>query len=331
MLLKKAPQTDQDTPNLPVSPLFLGVLIGLVVLTLSVPGGYDGRNYFLRPWYPGTNAPALVHVILSPLNLLPYDPPLRWTALVILTILVLRFASYAWGVRWWIALFSVPMLWNIWLGQIELFVFGGAALGWLALKRGWHGAIIGVAAGLLLVKLQAGWGIAVLFLWWLWQDRGLNGLISAAVTGGVALIALWIAYPDWLPLWIESLQDLHPQTRFFNSAIFPLGLIAWFFALVPVNVGRMRRVRLFAAATLLGSPYFANYHCATLLSMEDRPAVLVMTWLTVVPMVLFIGERYTWAQSFAWLIPVTVIGIEMWRVYRKRDSDMTINLQTERT
>lgn len=299
----------------PVSPLLLGVLLGAALVTLLIPGGYDGRNYFLRPWYPQTTAPAPVHLLLAPLNLLPFEPPLRWTALVLLTVLIVRAASWAWEVRWWVAMLSVPFWWTLWLGQIEALVVAGGALGWLVIQRRWPAGLMGLAGLLLLVKFQAGWGLAALFGWWLWRDRGWRAMLAAAsMAAGLLLLSL-VIYPDWPALWLDSLNTLSPQSRFFNSAIFPLGLMAWPLALLPISMGRDRRARLVASATLLGSPYFANYHTLTLLSMTNRPMVTALTWLTVLPMVLFIGERYTWAQSFGWLIPVGVMALDLlaWR------------------
>ncbi|MFW5691766.1 MAG: hypothetical protein ACOCX3_00285 [Chloroflexota bacterium] len=302
-----------------ITPLFAGTLIGLALMTLLLPGGYDGWLYYLQPWFPETTAPGTVHLLLSPLTLLPPDPdPFRWTALVLLSLVVVRWAAWVWDVPWWITIYSVPMLWNLWLGQIELMAVAGAAIGWLVIQRRLPVAWLGLAGLLLVIKVQVGWGLALLYVWWLWRDRGWHALITPAIVAVDLILVTLVIYPGWTAHWLASLEQLGPQDLYFNSAIFPLGLVAWAFALLPVKMGRLRRARLIAAATLLGSPYFANYHCTTLMSMQNRPLMLVVSWLTVVPLLLFVGERYTWAQSFAWLIPAALIALELWGVYQNR-------------
>jgi hypothetical protein len=314
-------EQNKDANYLPIV-IFLGVSIGLVAMTVLLPGGYDSFNYYLRPWRPETTIPGVTQLFLEPLILLPPFPsPLRWTALVVVTILAAYWATATLGTRWWITLLSFPFLWMVWHGQIEVFPLVGIALGWLVIHRGWHPVWFGVAVLFLLVKVQVGYGIVLLYGWWLYRRAGLMPLAWASASAGGILLVSLLAYPGWIPFWLESLEDLSPTTRFFNSSVFfPLSLVAWGFALWPADVGHLARVRLFAAATLLGSPYFAIYHCTTLMTTLNNRWMLAVSWLAAIPVIAFPQARFDWSQRFGWLIPTVVIVVEMWRIYQKREN-----------
>lgn len=286
--------------------VFLGVLIGAVGATLTLPGGYDGWLYYLQPWFERTTAPAWVHLIMSPVTLLPsYPEPYRWTILVLVTIIVVYVAARVFRTPWWVTIFSFPMLWNIWLGQVEFIPIIGAVLGWLVLNRRLHPLYFGIGAVLLLTKVQVGWGLVALMAWWLMRDQGWRALVWSGVSAGALGLITLILYPNWVTLWLDSLTELSPQSLFFNSAVLPFGIIAWVFPLLPIPMERLSRARLAAAATLLSSPYFATYHCSLLMSMSRRWILLPLSFLPIIPMTVWDN------QKFGWLIPVCVILIEL--------------------
>lgn len=299
-----------QSPNWPVSPAFAGALIGLVAIAYIMPGGYDAGLYYLRPYYADTTTPIYMHWLLEPVARLPW--PHAWAALILLTVLAARFACYVWHTRWTVTLMSVPFLWTVWLGQIEFAGMVGVALGGLVIARKAHPAWFGIAAVALLTKPQVGAGLVLLFAWWLWRDVGWRPLAWAAlVAGGIGVITL-VAQPDWVGLWLDRLQRLDPGSRYFSSAVFPFGLLALPLAFLPLQMPRLRRARIVAAVTLLASPYFATYHCVTLLTLERRPVVTVVSWLTVAPMLLFEN------QTFGWLIPLAVLLLDMRVLWRGR-------------
>ncbi len=298
-------------------PVFPGLVVGLVAATLLLPGGFDSHLYFFRDWWPGANAPAWIFLLTAPISRLPW--PLPWTVLVVVTAFAARFAASCWGVsRWWVAMFSLSVLWNIWLGQNEVFGIMGAAIGWLVVQKRLHPAWLGIAWLGLLTKAQAGWGLAVLYAWWLWRDRGLKPLLwGGAVAGGVALLTL-VLWPGWPVMWVTRLQQLAPQNSPVNAAIFPIGLAAWPVALMPLRMTRQRRTRMFAAASLLGSPYLNTYHCTTLMTMVDEPALLLISWVTVVPAI-FSGSNLTVQPvQLGWLIPAAALALDAIQAYRAR-------------
>ena len=308
-ITKPTPDTE-NTIDWPVSPAFVGVMIGLVAVAYIMPGGYDAGLYYLRPWYIDTTTPIYMHWLLAPLTALAW--PHGWAALIALTVIGARFAAWAFKHRWIVSLFSVPLLWTVWLGQIEALVMVGAALGWLVVHDKIHPAWFGLAAVALLTKFQVGTGLFLLFAWWIWRDHGWRPLAWAAlVAGGIGLITL-IAQPDWIGLWVDRLQRLNPGDKFFSSSVFPYGLIALPLALLPLKIPRIRRARIVAAVTLLASPYFAVYHCSTLMTLDNRRLMTLVSWLPVVPMLTADN------QTFGWIIPVAVLALDLLATLRER-------------
>ncbi|PJF23422.1 MAG: hypothetical protein CUN56_00990 [Phototrophicales bacterium] len=293
--------------------VFLGVLIGAVGATAILPGGYDGWLYYLQPWFEQTTAPAWVHLFLFPVTLLPqYPEPYRWMCLVLMTVVAVYAAGRVFRTPWWLALFSFPMLWNIWLGQVEFLPIIGVVLGWLVLRGRLHPYFWGIGIVLLLTKVQVGWGLAVLITWWLMRGQGWRATLYAGGTAVILFVITLLVYPNWLPLWLQSLSKLNPQSRFFNSAVFPIGIVAWVFPLLPVKMPRISRARLVAAATLLGSPYFATYHCTLFMAMSRRWILLPLSFLPIIPM---LGWNN---QKFGWLIPVCVMLIEILEIRKTK-------------
>lgn len=313
--MRPQPPTNSDEHERiawPVSPGLVGVLLGLVAIAFTMPGGYDAGLYYLRPWYEQTTTPIYVHWLLAPLAWLPW--PAAWAALIVVTVLAVRFAAWAWGHRWAVPMLSMPLLWTVWLGQIEALSVMGAALGWLVVRGRLHPAWFGLAAVALMTKFQVGAGLTLLFAYWLWRDRGWRSLIWAAGFGvGLAALTL-LVQPDWVGLWLERLRVLDPGSRFFSSSVFPWGWAAVPLALLPIAAGRARRARMIAAATLLASPYFAVYHCTTLLTLDDRPLVTLWSWLPLVPMLLADD------QTTGWLIPLGVLLLDAFHLLRERRS-----------
>ena len=314
-----------------VSPYFLGTLIGFALAPLFLRGGgADGWSSLLASWRAGTVVPAWIYLVLSPLTLLPFWPcPLRWIVLIVLTLILIRFAVWAWGTkRWWIPVFSMPVFWNFWLAQDEFAHVFGAAAGWLVVQKKLHPAFWGLAGLMLITKVQVGWGLAVLFTFWIWREQGIKALLWAAgVAAGIVGITL-IAYPGWFPAWRQvtnGLWDLYIAGKhaYSNPVFIPLGGIAWLAAVIPVKMERPRRARMVAAATLLGSPYFLPYHCLTLMTMVRSRIVYWVAWLPIIP--LFCGETTRWA----WFIPCAVLLVELWELYQIRRQSVNTTLSAD--
>lgn len=290
---------------------WIGALAGFVAMTLMMPGGDDGFNFYLRPYWSGATAPAWVFLFTSPAT--PFLWPLRWTVLVFVSLLAAVWARRTLGDRrWWILLFSHAFVVNLWMGQIEAFPIAGVALAWLVMLRKIHPAWFGIAILALLTKIQVGAGLALLFTLWVWREQGLRPLIWSA---GAALLVIALTltfYPDWPTRYFGALGALAPQNQVWNASIFPVGLLTIPLAFYPGDVGKVRRARMVACVTLLASPYFAWYHPSTALLLETRGAMMWLSWIDALPRLLFGYKQNGWA------VLLIMLSWDIWQIWRER-------------
>lgn len=276
-------------------PAMAGCVIGFGLAVQFWPGGYDGLEFYLKAPGPNMTAPAWVYLLTWPLSWLGW--PLSWQVLTMATVLVVALVASRSGNRWWWApVISLPLLWNIWLAQIEVLPVAGVLVAYLMSRWKLHPAWLGVAWLLLMVKPQVGAGLALLFAWWAWRERGLRSLWPAGcVVVAVVAATVWL-WPAWIGNWLSTMGTF--EATWWNAAIWPYGLLAWPVALMPGKIGRERRMRMVAAATLLGSPYFALYHATMLVALAASPLLAAASWLPLVAgSILGVG----WMQWGWWL------------------------------
>jgi hypothetical protein len=260
-------------------PVMAGCALGFGLAVQFWPGGYDGLEFYMKAPMPNTTAPAWVYLLTWPLSWLGW--PLSWQVLTAVTVLIVALVAMRSGARyWWAPLISLPLLWNVWLAQIEVLPVAGALLGMLVSRRKLHPAWLGVAWLLLAVKPQVGAGLALLFAWWIWRERGLRSLWPACCIV-VAVVAVTILlWPAWIGNWLSVMRAF--RATWWSASVWPYGLLAWPLALMPGKISQERRMRMVAAATLLGSPYFALYHATTLVALAASPLLAVASWLPLV-------------------------------------------------
>ncbi len=279
----------------------VGVALGFTVAAGFLPGGFDAYFFYLRTPPDNTPVPAWVYLLTTPLSWL--KPPFSWMALTFLTVLMAGLAGRAWGNKnWWVAVFSAPMLWNIWLGQIEVLELAGLALGWLVLNRRAHPAWLGAAWLALAAKPQASLGILLLLTWWVWRDQGFRPLLAGLVTAGLGAAASLLIWPGWPMRWAATLGVFTP-TWSWNAAIWPFGLAFIPLTVIPRGISRAKRLRMAAAATLLASPYFTLYHCTALMALTPSAWALALSWLLVYP-ARALSELW---MKWGWLLPAAVL------------------------
>lgn len=268
--------------------ILLGVAIGYGVGCAFWPGGYDALVWYMRPWFSGTTAPAWVYALTYPLSLLGW--PLCWQVLVVLTVLAVGVTAFVWdNESWWAVLFSAPLMWAVWLGQIELFPVAGLLITGLVLRGRIHPAWLGVSWLAYLTKPQVGLGLLVLQL--IWFRRALFWSVVVCVAILVVTVVVW---PGWILDWVLRMVRFRAE---WNASIWPFGLLAWLVVIPFFRVATDReKVCLVLAATVLSSPYFLPYHCLTMLTLVGSPLVVGLSWLTV-----FLGD------SWGWLLPAGVI------------------------
>jgi hypothetical protein len=309
------------------SPVLGGVIVAFFVITRFWQAGFDASLYYLR-WPPeNATTPYWVYLVTYPLSLIGW--PQSWQVLATATIIVASvFYAMRGNRRWWIVVASSPMLYNAWWGQIEIFSLLGLALALVTLQkcvqapsenlrvskgslRFLSTAWLGIAFLALAIKIQTNYGLILVLAWWTWRELGWRALIPAAlVCAGVFALTLII----W-PGWVSKLFSIYGQTEFgfANATLWPYGLIAWPLALWPVRMNPARRLRLVAAASLLGTPYFTLHHCLVLMTLTDYPVALILSWL---PMTM-ISQTRDWAM-YASVLPIGIMAIDLVKTYRER-------------
>lgn len=281
--------------------LLIAVATGFAIAGSFLSGGFDAFHIYLRSPRTDTVVPAQAYLFTVPLSWLGW--PYSWQTLIFFTVMGTGIAAMAWGNRnWWVAVFSAPMLWNIWLGQIELFSIAGLLVAAFLIKKRVHPAWIGLMWLLFSVKLQVGLGPLILVSWWVWRDRGFKALLWGLPVAGLAFLLTFVFWPDWVHRWLISLQVVHPNPAWV-AAIWPYGLAFIPLAVLPRVADRKKRLRMVAAATLLASPYFTLYHCSTLLVLVSSPLAFLLSWALVYPSSLLSD---TW-RMWGWVLPATIL------------------------
>lgn len=290
---------------------WIGVVIGYTLMTLFLPGAHDGHLFYLKPYWPEATAPPWLFAVVAPVNSL--DLPLRWTYLVIVSLAATIFAQRALpNHKWWIVLLNHAFFVNIWLGQIEFATVLGLALSWLVVQKKAHPLVFGIGGVFLLTKVQVGGGIGLLFAFWIWREQGFKAILWAVGSALAIFVVTLFAYPNWPLDYLNALQTLDPGNQWWSAAIFPFGLVFLPLAFYPGDVGKMRRARMIAAATLLASPYFAWYHGTTVMVLETRTAMMWLSWLDV------LRRAVLGPTLFGWFLPALILCWDVWQIWHER-------------
>ncbi len=285
--------------------VLLAVAIGFAVAAGFLPGGYDAFHYFLRQ-PPSTNyVPAWLHLFTTPFSWLGW--PLSWCVFTFFCITIVGATAIAWdNRRWWVVVLSAPMLWNIWLGQVEPVSVLGLLIAWLVLYKNAHPMWMGLAWLALTVKPQASLGVLILVSWWFLRKKGWRAVAWAAFLSLVLIAFTLVLWPGWPVRWISSISNFTP-TSTWVAAIWPYGLLAIPLVFVPRKIDPLKRLRMAAAVTLLAVPYFSLYHTLLLLTLTPSPLALALSWALILP-VSFIPE--TW-MTWGWVLPAAILLVDL--------------------
>lgn len=298
---------------------FIGFIIGSSALVFLAPGGHDMWHFFAKPYTEVSTTVPWVYLLTGTLRFLPW--PFSWLILNLFTLIVIRISMLAWKTRWWVAILSYPVFWNLWLGQIEAFPIAGAAIGWLVINKKLKPLWMVPAFMLMGIKVNVTGGLALYYLWCLYQDydwRVIAQVILGGIGAGLVTLLFWSQWPIW---WVTTLIRVvpdvnHPTT--INSSIYPYGLVFIPLAFLPIKMSRLRRAQIIVAVTLLAGTYFIGYHNALSLAMSNSPIVLAISWLPLLPQVL-LNDR-----SFGWLIPLGIIIFELVSLWKERRDEEKI-------
>lgn len=229
------------------------ILIGIALL----PGGFDYKGYFHRlttGCISCTYNPYFTEWFMRPLGVFN-SWRTGYLVMCALSMIGAFWAARRLGANPFVALFSLPFLWVLWLGQIDIIAAVGLALAWWSLKqerRVW----VGVGLLLMATKPQLmGFAILALALWGGWR----TWLIPIAA----ALLSFLMYGTDWVQRWLTYT----PQTVFSGDAWFYIAPLWLLVSVVGVFLIRSRdrttrrhqQLQYLLAATTAGAPYLGAY------------------------------------------------------------------------
>ena len=297
--------------------ILIGIALGYSISVLFLDGGYDALVFYLKPPFPDTTTPAWVYLITYPLSLFGW--PLGWSFLTFISVILIGTTAIIWGNKnWWIVLLSSPIIWNIWLGQIEFLPVLGLLITGLFYQKKISSVWLGISWLTLITKPHIGLGILFLhFSWMLSKRLKLKDLIQPILLFISLIVITILFWPNWINNWITTLQTFRPNISWWDASIWPYGLLA-----IPISLYFSRnedipiKTRMLSSASLLASPYFALYHCTTLMTITDNIFVYIVSWLIVL---IGNGLPDKW-MKWSWLVPLTVLLIDLFNIYKRSRS-----------
>jgi hypothetical protein len=286
-----------------LSPWFVGSAIGLIVGCSMSGGGFDAYFVFLTDTL--RTVPPTVHLLLKPIAI--FDWPYSYALLILLIALSVWWVKQHFFGRWWLALFSAPVIWEIWSGQIEWMIAVGIVLAFLVLENRARPYWLGLAWVLMISKPWIGIFPLFVLTLMIFKEFSWKPLVQASAVA-IGLVFLTFLYnPDWYltgAIWSPiTLANFHTNMQT-NGALFPWGIIAWL--LVPGARSRTEVVNRVMAAGLLSMPYLHLYHATVLvLTTGNRRSELVMFitgWAIVATG--FFGIPWC---SLSWIFPLVFL------------------------
>lgn len=284
----------------------LAITLGVTLSALFLPGGYDALHFYLAPPHERLTVPAWTYLITGLFNFLPW--PGGWMAILAMTIIASGVAAQAYSNRYWfLVLFSLPAVHTMWLGQIEFMAVAGLLIGWLVSERKIHPAWMGGAWLLLMVKPQIGLGGCLLLTYWLVKEQGWKAFGWACLPAASLFGLTFLLWPGWLSRFLGTVGEFVG-----NSAIWPYGLFAWVLALLPFKTSsKLQRLRMFTAATLLGSPYFTFYHATPLFVLVEKPWLIAASYFPLLIRWIFPAASWDW---WFWVGPAIVLLVDGFQI-----------------
>ena len=298
--------------------ILFGIALGYSISVFFLDGGYDALVFYLKAPFPETTTPAWVYLFTYPISLFGW--PLGWSVLTFITVVVIGTAAIVWeNKNWWIPLLSTPLIWNIWLGQIEFLPVLGLLITGLFYQKRIPSAWLGLSWLTLITKPHVGFGILLFQLIMLIKkELKLKDLIPPILLLGSLIIATILLWPDWIKDWITTLRTFRPNISWWDASIWPYGLIT-----LPIAVyfsreqEPLRKIRMLSSASLLASPYFALYHSATLMTQTDNILAFIISWA-----IILIGNGLPdqW-MKWGWILPLSIFVIDLYLIYRGSRTD----------
>jgi hypothetical protein len=280
----------------------------LVIGMLRYPAGDDFHNHFwpmARGCVQCGYNPYFTSWLLFPLSWLPWKANyLAWAAITLAAFVA---AARYYGTDPIRVVLSFPMMWALWLGQIDALPLAGLVVGDYALRRS-QPFLLGAALVLMATKPQL--TLAVMALYLLHTSSLLRTLLLPA---GVAALSFAVWGIGWPLEWLTQRPgfDYTPWL----ASLWPWGLIAFLPALwLPLELSKRRKALLYASA--IGLPFFGSYSY-TLFLVEGAPWWAVAATYAPILLVMLAGPQ---AARLMVVVPIVLLSLEILAAYRREPS-----------
>ena len=279
-------------------PLALGAALGVLSASLILPGGGDLYDYYL-PFADGCfecgYVPYYAQWFLWPLTLLPAYP-WTWPLWVFISIVLFFLLIQKTKVNPAFLMLSLPMIAQLWGGQIDVLVAAGLVIFLLSNSPYLRGF------GLILALIKPQLSFLALFFVFLQEDRK-DMRILLIIPIIVVIGSLTIFGMDWPLEWIRNALTLPVHMR--RQASMDIWKYGVFLTWVPLLFkDRFRRMQVSLAVTAIATPFYSMYSYVIFLLFYAPwwAVVLSYAWVLLIP---WMGEA---ANRFAWILPLGVVS-----------------------
>jgi hypothetical protein len=288
------------------SPWFVGSVLGLSFALANLGGGLDAYIFFFRDtiW----SVPPWVHVFLKPIAMLVW--PYSYALLTFLTLLIFGLTNTAFGGRWWLAIFSAPVFWEIWSGQVDWMVALGILLAFLVLNGRLRPFWFGLVWIFMFSKPWVGIFAIPFLTWFAYKQYGWKPLLPAVGLSIGIVVMTFLYKPSWY-ISGEIFKPFELTTRHTaystNGAFWPWTLFAWI--LVPSSKSLPVVLRRILAATLLTSPFLHLYHASVFTVLIENKKIAAGMFIIGWAIVATSSIGYNWS-SLSWIYPLSFLLLD---------------------
>ncbi len=274
-----------------------GVGLGFIIASFILPGGGDLYEYYL-PFAQGCNTcgyvPYFARWVLFPLAGMPES--WSWTVLVAVSAGLFMWVARQNDINPLWLMMSMPMMSQLWGGQIDVFV----VVGLLLVLRGKTPLVRSMGMALALIKPQL--SFLALFFLFLSEEKQSRWqlLVMPALVLGLSLVVFG---NQWITEWLSHALTLPPHLRRQASIdIWRFGI--WLLPLPFLYRDRLQRLVVSLAVTAIATPFFSVYSYVIFLAFFAPfwSVILSYLWLAGWPI---LGES---AIRLAWILPVGILA-----------------------
>ena len=278
-------------------PLAIGAALGIIIASVILPGGGDLYDYYL-PFAEGCLTcgfvPYYAQWILWPLTLLP-PYPWTWPIWIFISILLFFLLIRKTKVNPAFLMLSLPMIAQLWGGQMDVLVAAGLVIFLLAASPYWRGLGLLLA----LIKPQLSF-LALIFVFFREDRKDIGKLLVIPIAAGI--LSLVIFGFDWPLAWIRNAFTLPVHMR--RQASLDIWKFGVFLTWVPLLFkDRFQRMQISLAVAAIATPFYSMYSYVIFLLFYAPwwTVVLSYAWVIAIP---WMGEA---ANRFAWILPFGVV------------------------